>query len=83
MTDDALRAWLPIAFGTALLVFAGVSIRRGKLFEGFFRENMVVSTWTYRRKKPFLYWSGVLTFAAAGLFAVGLGVGKLLGFAFR
>lgn len=79
MTDDALRAWLPIGFGTALLIFVAASLWRGKLFEGWGWETIGLRKWTYRSKNPVSFWFSIAGFGGCGLFAVALGVAKLLG----
>jgi hypothetical protein len=83
VTDDALRAWLPIGFGTALLVFVGISIWRGKFFEGWGWEMIGLRKWTYRRKNPVSYWFNIVLFGGCGLVVVGMGLAKLLGLAFK
>jgi hypothetical protein len=83
VTDDALRAWLPIGFGTALLVFVGISIWRGKFFEGWGWEMVGLPKWTYLSKNPVSFWIKIVTFGGLGLFAAGVGLAKLLGVAFK
>jgi uncharacterized iron-regulated membrane protein len=75
LSEAIYRAWVILGLGFSFLLLFGVQLWMGKAFVGYGWRK---SAWAIRKKEPYLFWTNILPLAALGLFAIGLGLTRLM-----
>jgi hypothetical protein len=68
--------WLVLAFGVFFLTLSGLQLWFGKTFIGYGIPG--IPPWTTKRSTPLLFWTNAVGSGALGIFALALGLSRLL-----